>query len=121
MVASAASVVGEPLTNWRFAPAAGENAFQHELIVLAGLEAVLFKKDFSGAYNRRNVEHRFHRATIAAAANERAIRPFAEHQIQRANHNGFARAGFARDGLAPRLQFQRQVRHEGEIFDAQRG
>ena len=39
---------------------------------------------------------------------------------ERAEDDGFARAGLAGDDVATRLELQRQVAHEGEVFDAQR-
>ncbi len=44
-----ASVVGEPLMNWRLAPAAGEGALEDELVVLAGLQAVLLQEGRAAA------------------------------------------------------------------------
>ena len=43
-----------------------------------------------------------------------------EDEIERADDDGFARTGFACDDVATGLEFQRQVAHESEVFDAQR-
>ena len=50
----------------------------------------------------------------------RAVGAFAKDEVERANDDGFARAGLAGDDIAAGLKFERQVRHEGEVFDAQR-
>ena len=75
----------------------------------------------SGAFSRRNVEHGLDRATVAAGADERAVGALAQHKVQRADEDGLAGAGFAGDDVAAGLQFQREVGHQGEVFDAQRG
>ena len=45
----------------------------------------------------------------------------AEDEIERADDDGFARAGFAGDGVIAGRKFERKVGDQGEIFDAQRG
>ena len=126
MVASVASVVGEPLTNWRFVPRAGESALEDELIFLARFQAVLVQKTLEFASAARGVslnlhiEHRLDGAAFLAAADERAVGAFAEDEVERADDDGLARAGFAGDDVAAGLEFQREVAHEGEVFDAQR-
>ena len=45
---------------------------------------------------------------------------FTEDQVESAEDDGLASAGLARDDVATRLEFQREVAHEGEVFDAQR-
>jgi hypothetical protein len=67
-----------------------------------------------------HVKHRLDRATFFAAADERAVGAFAEDEVQRADDDGFARAGLAGDDIATRLEFQRQVAYQGKVFDAQR-
>ena len=41
-------------------------------------------------------------------------------EVERADEDGFARAGFAGDDVVAGLQLQRQVGHQGEVLDAQR-
>ena len=67
-----------------------------------------------------NIEHGLDRATFLAAADERAVGAFAEDEVERADDDGLARAGLAGDDVAAGLEFQREVGHEGEVFDAQR-
>ena len=98
----------------------GKYALQHKLILLARLQSILFQIPFKRRFEFRDVEDRFHRATVAAAADKRAVRALAEHQIQRPNQDRFPRAGFAGDDIATGLDFQREVSHQGEVFNAQR-
>ena len=113
-------MVGEPLTNWRLVPGGGESAFEDELIFFARFQAVFFEKDVEWRAEFRDIKHGFNRTTVAAAADERAVGAFAEDEVERADDDGFARAGFAGDDVAARLEFQREVGHEGEVFNAQR-
>ena len=62
-----------------------------------------------------------HGALIGTGPDGAAIGSLSQHQIQGAQHHGFSRAGFARDDVATGLEFQREVAHEGEVFDAQSG
>ena len=68
-----------------------------------------------------NLEHRLNRTTLRAAANERAVRALAEREIERADDDGFARAGLAGDGVVAALKLQRQVGDEREVLNSQRG
>ncbi len=113
------SVVGEPLMNCRLVPAAGERPFQDKLMVLARLQPVLRQKRFERRLESGDVEDRLHRATVAAAADERAVRPLAQGEVQGADEDGLPRAGLACDDVVARLQLERQVGHEGEVLDAQ--
>ncbi len=99
---------------------AGERAFEDELIFFARLKAVLFQKTFQRRAEFFHVEHGLDGATVAAAADERAVSAFAEDEVERADDDGLARAGLAGDDVAAGLKFQREVAHEGEVFDAER-
>lgn len=98
----------------------GKHAFEHQLLVFARFQAVIREIVFQGNRQSGDIEDRLDRTTFRAAAQEGAIRAFTQDQVERANKNGFAGTGFAGDDVAPRLEFQRQVRHQREVFDAQR-
>ena len=66
-----------------------------------------------------DVEHGLDGAALLAAADERAVGAFAQDEVERADDDGFSRAGFAGDGIAAGLEFQREVGDQGEVFDAQ--
>jgi hypothetical protein len=103
-------------------PRIGERALEDELIFRARFQPVFIEKRIEprAQFPIHHVEHRLHGATVLAAADQRAISPFTQHQAQCPDDDGLARTGFPRHGIAPRLEFQRQVAHQGEIFDAQR-
>ena len=113
------SVVGEPLMNCRLVPGAGEGALQHKLVVVARLQAVLLQKRLERRSQPGDVEDGLDRATVAAAADERAVRPLAQREVEGADEDGLARAGLARDDIVAGLQLERQVGHQGEVLDAQ--
>ena len=58
----------------------------------------------------------FHGAEIGPGADERLVRALAEQELQRANDDRFARAGFARDGDKARRHLPFEIFHEGEVF-----
>src|SRR5208282_1514181 len=124
---------------------AGECAFEDELIILARLKAVVFEE---GSERRRfiirlpltpalspllrrgaremyvgekvgDIEDGLNRAAFLAAADKPTVGAFAEDEVERADDDGFARAGFTRDDVATRLEFKREVGHQGEVFNAQ--
>ncbi len=99
---------------------AGEGAFQDELMIFAGFETILVKQAPQGRFEFCDIEDGFDGATVAVAADERAVGAFAEDEVERADNDGLARAGLAGDDVAAGLEFEREVRHEGEVFDAQR-
>jgi len=90
------------------------------LIFLARFEAVFFQKNFQRRAEFFHVEHGLDGATVAAAADERAVGAFAEDEVERADDDRLARAGFAGDDVAAGLELKRQVRHEREVFNAER-
>lgn len=98
-----------------------EGAFEDKLIFFARFKAVLVEEGFQRSTNFCHVEHSLHRATVAAATDRGAVGTFAENEIERADEDGFARSGFAADDVVAGLEFQRQIGHEGKVFDAQRG
>ena len=120
MVAERGSVVGEPLMNWRFVPAQVNVRLRTSWFSSHGSRPFSSRKFFSGARSFCSVKHRLDGAAFLAAADERAVGAFAEDEVERAEDDGFARAGFAGDDVAAGLEFQREVAHEGEVFDAQR-
>ena len=97
----------------------GKSSLEHELIFFARFQAVFFQEIFKRRAQLFCVENGFDGTIIAAAANQSAVGAFAENEIERADDNGFARTGFAGDGVESGLQFQRQVGNQRQIFDAQ--
>jgi len=79
---------------------AGERAFENELIFLTRLKTILVQKLFQRRFQFRHVKNGFDRAAFLAAADERAVGAFAEDEVERADDDGFARAGFAGDDVA---------------------
>ena len=96
----------------------GEGAFEDELIVFGWFETVFFEEGFEGGAKFCDVKDGFDGATVAATANECAVGAFAEDEIERADDDGLAGAGFARDGEIACGQFQGEVGHQGKVFDA---
>jgi hypothetical protein len=66
-----------------------------------------------------HIKNRLDGAAFFAAADERAVGALAEDEVERADDDGFARAGFAGDDVAAGLEFEREIAHQGEIFNAQ--
>ena len=60
-----------------------------------------------------------HRAKIGSGANERFIGALAEQKLQRADDDGFTRAGFTGDGDEARRHLPFELFHEREIFYSQ--
>ena len=85
MVASVASVVAEPLINWRFAPAVVNVRLRTSWFSSHGSRPFSSRKLFSGARSFLGVEHSLDGAAFLAAADERAVGAFAEDKIQRAD------------------------------------
>ena len=73
---------------------------------------------FKRIFNRFRMQNGFDGTTIAAVADERTVGTFTEDEIERADDDGFARAGLAGDDIAAGLKLKRQVRYEREVFDA---
>ena len=98
---------------------AGEGALEEKLVVGARLEAVFLQKRLEGRAEPGDVEGGLDGATVAAAANEGAVGALAQGEVEGADEDGFAGAGFARNDVVAGLQLERQVGHEGEVLDAQ--
>ena len=98
----------------------GECALEDKPMVVAGLQAVFIEKAFQRSAQLLHVEHGLDGATVAAAADEGTIGAFAEDEVERADDDGLARAGFAGNDVEARPELERQVRNEGEVFDAKR-
>lgn len=98
----------------------GEGALEDELRVFAGFDAVLFEQGGEFGADGGKVEHGLDGATIRAAADELAVGAFAEDEVERADDDGFARAGFAGDGVVAGQQLEGQIGDQGEVFDSQR-
>jgi len=97
-----------------------KSALEDELIVFARFEAVFLEKRFQRRTEFGDIEGGFDGAAFFAAADERAVGAFAEDEIERADDDGFARAGLAGDDIATGLEFQREVWNKSEVFDAER-
>ena len=97
-----------------------EGALEDELMIFAGFETVFVEEGGEGG-KLFGGEDRFNRAAIRAAADERSIGAFAEDEVERANDDRLAGAGFAGDGVVAGGEIQGEVRDEGEVLDAERG
>jgi phosphoribosyl 1,2-cyclic phosphate phosphodiesterase len=97
----------------------GEMTFEDELVFLARFQAIRFEKLFQRCAKIFDIKDGLDRTAFLTAADERAVGAFAQDKVQRADDDGLASAGLARDGVAAGLEFQREVAHEGEVFDAQ--
>ncbi len=97
-----------------------ERSLEDQLIFFARLKAVFIEERLPWRAQFGHLEHHFHGTTVAPGANQRAISALAQHEVERANEDGFARARFTGDDVVARLEFQGQVSHEGKVFDAQR-
>ena len=114
-----ASVVGEPLMNWRLVPALVKERLRRSWWSAQGSRPFSSRNDCEGGAEPGDVEGGLDRATVAAAADEGAVGALAQGEVESANENGFAGAGFAGNDVVAGLQFERQVGHEGEVLDAQ--
>src|SRR5207245_3122318 len=63
----------------------GERSLQQELAVLTRFKTVFVEKSLDWRAELGDIKNRLDRAGIAAAADQRSVRAFAEHQIQRAD------------------------------------
>jgi phosphoribosyl 1,2-cyclic phosphate phosphodiesterase len=102
-------------------PGAGKDALDHELPFLARFQAIGLQPGGDWWARAGRVEDRLDRALVGAAPQQGAIGAAAEHEIQGADEDGLAGAGFAGDGVVSRLQVQGQIGHQGEVSDSQRG
>ena len=100
-------------------PGGTEGALEDKLMIFARFESVFVEESGEGG-EFAGGENRFHGARIRAAADEGAIGAFAEDEIQRADDDRFASACLAGDGVVARREFQGEVGHQREIFDAER-
>ena len=98
----------------------GEGAFEDELMVVTGFEAVVVEETFERGAEFPDIEDGLDAAAFLAAADEGTVGAFTENEVEGAENDGFAGAGFAGDDIAAGLELEREVAHEGEVFDAQR-
>ena len=105
--------------NWRLAPGAGEGPLEDKLVVFAGLEAVFLEKGPDGGLKAAYVEEGLDGATVGPAADEGAVGAFAEDEVEGADEDGLAGAGFAGNDVVTGPELEGQVSHQGEILDAQ--
>ena len=112
------NVVGEPLMNCRFVPLATEKV---RLIIRSSSHGSIPASTSCGFSFCRlaSAKNCFDRAKIGPGANQRFVRAFAQQELQRADDDRFARAGFASDGDKPRRHLPLELFHEREIFDSQ--
>src|SRR5215204_4876190 len=68
-----------------------------------------------------HIKDGFDGAPVRAAADESAVSSLAQDQAERANEDRFACAGFARDNVETWPKLKREIRHQGEILNAERG
>src|SRR5207302_5540731 len=70
-------------------------------------------------FQLRSFENCFHRADIRAGANQRFVRAFAEQQLESADDDRLARAGFAGDRGKARRELPLEVLDERQVFYSQ--
>jgi len=99
----------------------GEHALEEELSLVARFDAVFVEERSQGSLELPHVNGGFDRAALFAATDERAVGALAQDEIERADEDGFARAGLATDDVQARLELEREVGDEGEVLDAERG
>jgi len=90
-------------------------------VIFASLQAVLLQERLERRAQPADIEDGLHRATIAAAAQERAVGPLPQHEAQGPDENGFARARLPGNDIVTGLQLQRQIGHQREVLDAEGG
>lgn len=98
----------------------GKGALENELAIFDRFETVFVEKGFERSLEPGDVKYGFDGTGIAATADECAVGAFAQNEVQGADDDGFARAGFAGDGIVAWLDFQSQVGHQSKVFNAQR-
>lgn len=100
---------------------AGAGAFEDELILIAGLDTVCLEEGMEGGVDLLDVERGFDGADVSAAPDEIAIGAAAQDEIESADENGFAGAGFAGDGVIARFEFEAEVSDQGQVFNSEMG
>ena len=99
---------------------AGEIAFEDELFVFAGFEAVFLKEAGQGGAKALDAQDGLDGATVAAVPDEGTVGALAEDEVESADDDGLAGTGLAGDDIAPGLELKREVRDQGKVFNAQR-
>ena len=94
-----------------------EAALEDELAV-AQLDAGIAQLRIQ-SFQIRSFENCFHRADIRAGANQRFIRAFAEQQLESADDDRLARAGFAGDRGEAGRELPLEVLDERQVFYSQ--
>jgi hypothetical protein len=89
-------------------------------MVGARFQSIFLKKCGWHAATVAQVENGLDRATVTTGAQEGAVGSFAQQQVEGADDDGFARAGFAGNDVAATLQLQCQIGNQRQISDAQR-
>lgn len=97
--------------------ARAEDAFHHQRIAFAGLEAAAFEEGVDEVEIRIELEDRLDGAERFARADEIVVRALAEDQLQRADDHGLAGTRLAGDPDEARAELPGEVVDEGEILD----
>ncbi len=100
--------------------AGGKRALEHQLMVFAGFKTVVIEQRFQRRLEAGHIKNGLDRALVLPAPDEGAVGALTQDEIEGADDDGLAGAGFAGDDVAARLELQRQVGHQGKVFDAQR-
>ena len=109
--------MGEPLTNWRFAPVAEKLRFTISSPWHGSIPASLnwgFSRSKVGSF-----EHGLDRADIGSGTDQGFVGPLAEKQLQRADNDRFARARLSGDGGESRTELPFQVLDQRQVLDSQ--
>jgi hypothetical protein len=100
--------------------AGGEGAFEDEDGGFAGIDAEVGEEGIDGDVERAEVEDGFDGAEVGPGAEGAAIGALSEDELEGAEDDGFAGAGFAGEDVEAWLEFEGEIGHEGEISDPQR-
>ena len=96
----------------------GDGAFEQEVAILTGFRASLCEELVVGG-GIGSVEDRFDGAGIRTRADEGFVGAFAKKQIERAEEDGFSRAGFSGNGIKSRPRSPGQLLDQSQILYAQ--
>ena len=113
-------MAGEPFYKLAIGAGKRENALEDKLVFRARFQAVFIQNSFHRARAATHLKNRLDRTTVAISANERVVGAFAQEEVQGADDDGLAGAGFSGDGSVARFQEQSQIGHQGQILNAQR-
>ena len=107
------AVVDEDLSGAR----GRDDAPDHKRAVLAGRQSEIFE-DRVDSFRVGKLERCFDAALVFPGADHAAVGAVAENETERADKDGFARAGFPRDDVESFTELNAHVLHDREVLDA---